>query len=317
MTIKPNIVHIGVDVSKKHLDLSPFDKGPRRIPNTPAGRRKLIRRIQALQSETIVTCEASGGYEQALLEDLLDAEIPVARVNPNQVRYFVRSQGVGAKNDRIDAAMLSRFGEFRHGEGRLFLALKSEEGLADLRGLLQRRSQLKAAIRQEKNRLDPSPCKLVASHIRSHIKYLEKSLAKIEGAMKEWEKEHPVYKELRKRLLSVKGIGRITVLTLLAFMPELGKVSDRRLSALVGVAPYDRQSGDSQMQSKIAGGRVEVRRVMYMAALAAGRSNPILRAFKERLVAQGKAKKLVLIAILRKLVVLANKIAANPDFKPA
>jgi len=310
------IVHIGVDVSKRHLDLSPFDKGLARVPNDRAGIRKLIQRIGALEGSPIVTCEATGGYERALLLALVEAAIQVARVNPGQVRHFIRSQAVGAKNDRIDARMLARFAAVRHAEDQLFVVVADEEERWALRELLTRRTQLKQTILQEKNRLDPAPGKAVAADIRGHIRHLEGRLKKIETAINEWVRAHPGFDSFRTRLGRVNGFGRISLLTLIAFMPELGKVSAKRAAALVGVAPYERQSGDSRQKARIFGGRGEVRNTLYMAAMAASRSNPVLQTFYERLVSSGKPRKLALIAVLRKLVALANKVAEDPDFVP-
>lgn len=310
------IVHIGVDVSKKHLDLSLFDEGDARIPNDAKGLRNLVDRIGKLSGSVCVTCEATGGYENQLLNALLTAEVPAARLNPSQVRYFIRSQGVGAKNDRIDAHMLARFAKLRHDEGKLFLLSPDEHDRRELRDLLNRRSQLSEAILQERNRLDPAPEKVVAADIRSHIRFLERHLKKIELAIDEWLRSHPSFESFHERLSQVKGLGRVSVLTLIAFMPELGQVSAKRAAALVGVAPYERQSGESQQKARIGGGRSEVRKTLYMAALAAARSNPLLEEFYQRLVSGGKPKKVALIAVMRKLVVLANKVAADPEFTP-
>ena len=310
-------VHIGVDVSKKHLDISPFDSGPSRVPNSPVRFGGLIERIRGLEAAPVVACEASGGYERALVGALLEAGVPVALVNPGQVRHFIRSQGVGAKNDRIDARMLARFAEIRDGEGRLFLAAADEAGRGELRELLRRRTQIKEMLQQEKNRLDPAPGEAVAADLRLHIKHLEKRLGAIEGALAKWTRTHPDFDSLRGRLEGVKGLGAISVLSLIAFLPELGEVSGKRIAALVGVGPYERQSGDTRQPAHIAGGRPELRRVLYMAALAAARFNPVLREFHGRLVQAGKPKKVALVAVIRKLAELANKVAADPGFEPA
>ena len=308
-------VHIGVDVSKKYLDLSPFDDAPERLSNDAAGIRKFIRRIRVLDQEVIVAFEATGGYEKALLFELLKQDIPAARVNAGQVRHFVQSLGVTAKTDQIDAGMIAKFSEFRHGQGRLFLAEVDEQQRQDLKDLLNRRGQLKAMIIQENSRLDPAPGKVAAADIRALVKQLERHLEKIEQAIDEWIKEHPEFDSLRKRLEVVKGFGRISILTLIAYMPELGAVSDKRASALVGVSPCNQQSGDT-CYAHIKGGRPEIRRTLYMAALAAARWNPILHEFYARLVSAGKPRKLALIAVARKMVVLANKVAKNPEFVP-
>jgi len=312
-----SIVHIGVDVSKKHLDLSPFDNGPARISNDRTGFHNLVQRLAVLDAVPFLTCEATGGYERALLHALVEADVLAARVNPGQVRHFIRSQAVGAKNDRIDARMLARFAEIRHNEGKLFAVVGGEEERWTLRELLSRRTQLKGMILQEKNRLDPAPGKAVTADIKVHIKHLEGRLKKLESAIDEWVRSHEALDSLRVRLCQVKGFGRISALTLIAFMPELGKVSAKRAAALAGVAPYERQSGDSQKKARIYGGRSEVRGTLYMASMAAARSNPILHDFYNRLVSSGKPKKLALIAVVRKLITLANRVAADPDFVPA
>lgn len=310
------IVHIGVDVSKNYLDLSSFDDGPSRVEHTSAGWRQLIRRIKAI-GDPIVTLEASGGYERPLLNALSAAEISAALVNPKQVRYFIRSQGINAKNDQIDAHMLAEFAQVRHDGGKLFLAGPCEGPRWELRELLGRRLQLKATLLQEKSRLDPLPGTFIAKDIREHIRQLEKRLAKIEAAIKEWCESHPEFAPLRKRLGSIKGFGRISVLGLIAFMPELGQISDKRAGALVGVAPFVRQSGKGELHASVAGGRHALRKTLYMAALCASWSNPILKAFYQRLLRAGKPKKVALIAVLRKLVALANRVAADPSFMPS
>lgn len=317
MTTQTAIVHIGVDVSKKHLDLSPFDKGPGRIPNNPAGFQQLARRINRLSGSPIVTCEASGGYERALLLALGKARIPASLVNPGHVRHFIRSQGIGAKNDRIDARMLARFAEIRHEAGKLFLVAVDDGDRRELRELLDRRVRLKEMILSESSRLDPAPSRAVVADIRQHLRQLAVHLAKIEKAIDNWCVEHPAFDSFRERLGAVKGFGRISVLTLIAFLPELGKVSHKRAGALVGVAPYERQSGETSLKASIHGGRHRLRRTLYMAAIAASWSNPILKAFYQSLLANGKPKQLALIAVLRKMVVLANRVAADPEFVPA
>ena len=170
-------VHIGVDISKKHLDLSPFDEGPGRLSNDSRGIRKLIQRIRVLESKVIVTFEATGGYEKVLLSSLLEEGIPAARVNSGQVRHFIRSQGQRAKNDQIDARMLSDFSRFRYERGRLFVSHKIDREREELKDLLNRRGQIMAMIQQEKNRLDPAPGKAMAADIRASIKQLERRLA--------------------------------------------------------------------------------------------------------------------------------------------
>jgi len=308
-------VHIGVDVSKHHLDLSTFDRKPRRICNDRTAIRGLVRRVKALGGETIVTCEATGGYEALLILELSAAGIPVSRVNPLQVKAFIRSQGVSAKTDPIDAEMIARFAEVREQGGRLFIVDASEAPRADLRALLTRRAQLKEMILQEANRLDPVPARAVAADIRGLLRQLKTRLRRVEAALLAWLEENAEFRELHRRMDEVKGLGLLSILALIAFVPELGKVSDRRAAALLGLAPYNRDSGASSRRMHIHGGRTYPRRILYMAALSAARSNPILKAFYKKLRGEGKPAKVALIAVARKLVVLANKIAANPQFK--
>jgi len=310
-------IHIGVDVSKLFLDLSDFDNGEARIPNTPKGIGKLIKRIRAMDDEVIVTCEATGGYERLLVEELCVAKIPTSRVNPAQVRYYAKSQGILAKTDSIDAWIISLFARSRFNTKSLYISSAGEPALEELRGLLQLRQTLRNDILANKNRLDPMPVKCVAKFLRGTIKHLEEQLKKVEAALDNWLEQQAEYKADFERLFQVKGFGRISILSLFAYIPELGNVSDKRASALIGAAPYVKQSGSQKGSIGISGGRRHVRNVIYMAALSATRFNPILSEFYERLLANGKPRKVARIAVVRKMVVLANRILANPDFKIA
>lgn len=317
MTNDNTNVYLGVDVSKNTLDLSSFDKKSRRIPNTRHSIKSLIKRIQALDLSVVVTCEATGGYENLLIGELIEAGIPVCRANSMQVKSFIRSQAVTAKTDTLDAKMIAHFAEVRDEKGTLFRVDKAAMKCGELRDLVERRNQLKKVLIQEQNRLDPLPEKSVAADIGEMISYLQEKIKRIEKMADEWLEKHVDIKELYDRLNEVVGLGRMSCLTLIAYVPELGKVSRQRIASLVGLAPYNHESGKTTNPMHIRGGRPEPRKVLYMASLSASRRNPILTEYYQKLKGQGKPSKVALIAVARRLLVLANTIAKDPDFKPA
>lgn len=304
-------IHVGIDVSKAMLDLDPFDGKDARVKNTTAGINKLIRRIQAYSAEVIICCESSGGYEKPLLAILVAHGIGVSCVNARWVRDFARSRGILAKTDAIDAQVLSIFGA----TNKPRLLSPTPDWQLKIKGLLIRRDELLCMQKQERSRLEPHPDAEIRQLINRHIRILKNHITSIEGKLKKIISEENELSYKFKRLCSVKSIGLVSALSLLAFMPELGMVSDNQATALAGLAPFNRDSGTMKGKRMIQGGRSRVRTPLYMAAVCASKSNPVLRDVYERLRYNGKPAKVAITALMRKLVVLANRLMADPLFE--
>lgn len=306
-----NIVHVGIDVSKAMLDIDPFDNKSPAVKNTAADIRKLIERIKAHPHQIVVCCEASGGYEKLLCAMLPVAGIQIACVNAKRVRDYANSRGILAKTDEIDARVLSEFSTTMR--PRLIEAVPS--WLHELKALLIRREELQEIRKAENSRLDPLPHPISAKLIRKHIRQLTAFIKEVEGAIKQLVKNHDDLSQKVKRLTEVKSFGVIAAASLLAFIPELGHVTDNQAVALAGLAPYNRDSGTKQGKRMIRGGRSRVRRTLYMPAVGATTSNPIFSEFYLRLKSNGKSGKVALTAVMRKMVILANRIIGDPDFQ--
>jgi transposase len=229
--------------------------------------------------------------------------LPVAVVNPRQVRDFARATGTLAKTDRIDASILARFAEAIRPAPK---PLPDEE-IRALQGLLARRKQLVGMLTAENNRL-PTASKPVAKRIAAHIRWLQKELSRTDRDLEEAIKSSPTLGENEALLRSVPGVGPVLARTLLAQVPELGTLTHKRVAALVGVAPLNRDSGTLRGRRSVWGGRAEVRAALYMGALVAARRNPVVREFYERLLAAGKPKKVALVACMRKLLSILNAV---------
>jgi transposase len=295
---------IGIDVSKARLDVACRPAGQaRQYPNDPEGIAALVDHLRGLGPERVVL-EATGGYEFPLAAALAAAGLPVAVVNPRQARDFAKATGKLAKNDKIDAACLAHFAEAVRPQPR---PLPQAEVRA-LDALLARRRQLLGMLTMERNRLGTCHDGRVRADLEAHVAWLEERVNDSDKALKEAVQASPAWREKDDLLRSIPGIGPVASRTLLAGLPELGQVSGRQAAALAGLAPYDDDSGTRRGQRYVKGGRADVRCVLYMAALAAARHNPALRAFKERLKAAGKKAKVILTAVARKLVVLANAV---------
>ena len=305
--------YVGVDISKEALDVSLAGQTPGRCANDAAGIAELIKALKKEPGAVQVICEPSGGYERDLLEALWAAGIAVSLVNAARIRAFARAQGWLAKTDQIDASVLREFGELLRPEV-LEAPLPQRQRLA---ALVQRREQLVIILSTEEQRLAQSRDAVVRKMGASLIQELQAQVEQIEKMIEKQIADDHTLKGQSERLQQVKGIGKVTASTLLAELPELGKLSRNEAGALAGVAPYNRDSGAHRGRRTIRGGRVKVRRVLYMAALVATRFNPILKAFYQRLVAAGKPKKVALTAVMRKLVVLLNHLLKKPEFKLA
>jgi len=292
---------VGIDVSKDALEVAVRPGGKRwSARNDSSGLDSLVAALQEVQPQAIVM-EATGGYEVPVAAILGAAKLPVAVVNPRQVRDFARATGTLAKTDGIDAQVLAHFAEAVRPVCRPLPDAQQQE----LEALLARRRQLVAMVTMEKNRLRSVLAK-VRPRLEAHIDWLEKELAEGDGELREFLQRSPLGREKDKLLQSTPGVGPVLSLTLLANLPELGTLDRHQVAALVGVAPFARDSGLLRGRRAIWGGRAPVRAALYMATLSAVRHNPVLRAFYQRLLAAGKAKKVALVACMHKLLTILN-----------
>ena len=302
--------YAGVDISKEALDVSLTGQSPCHYANNSVGIAQLDEALKKLPELPQVICEPSGGYERGLLEVLWAAGIAVSLVNAARIRSFARAQGLLAKTDEIDASVLREFGELLRPEA-LEAPSPQRQRLA---ALVQRWEQLVMLLTMEEQRLDQTHDAVIRKMSTSLVKEMKRQIVQIEKLIETEIDDDTTLKGQSARLQQVKGIGKVTASTLLAELPELGTLSRNEAGALAGVAPYNRDSGQHRGRRSIRGGRVKVRRVLYMAAVVAARYNPILKAFYQRLVAAGKPKKVALTAVMRKLVVLLNYLLKKPDF---
>lgn len=297
----PTPVFVGIDVSKAHLDIATRPENTRwQTDNSEAASKQLVARLQRLQPALIVL-EATGGYETTLVVALASAGLPVAVINPRQARDFARSLGRLAKTDRIDAAVLAHFADAIRPAPRPL----PDEQTRQLQARLVRRRQLIEMLVAEKNRLAQCAREFQAD-IQEHIQYLQGRLAALEADLQEQLHQSPLWREQEELLTSVPGVGRVTAATLLVELPELGKLNRKQIAALVGVAPFNRDSGKWQGKRMIWGGRASIRAALYMSTLSATRHNSVIRTFYERLLAAGKPKKVALTACMRKLLTILN-----------
>jgi len=294
-------IYIGIDVSKAQADVAVHPKGLRwQTPSTEEGMQELVSRIHALQP-ILVLLEASGGMEVPWVAALATAHLPVVVVNPRQVRDFARATGKLAKTDSLDAQALAHFAEAVRPTPR---PLPDAEAKA-LTSLVARRHQLVSMLVAEKNRLGKA-LPSVKPRIQTHIRWLEQELEDMDRDLQTMLQQSPLWREKENLLRSVPGVGPQLTLSLLAYLPELGTLDRKRIAALVGVAPFNRDSGVFRGRRTVWGGRARVRTALYMATLVASRYNPVIRAFYQRLLAAGKPKKVALTACMRKLLTILN-----------
>ena len=294
---------VGVDVSKAQLDGALHTGGAFQHPNDPAGHAGLVQRLLPL-GVALVVLEATGGLEMPVAAALAAAGIPVAVVNPRQVRDFARAAGKLAKTDAIDAAVLAHFAERMRPDARPLPDAQQQA----LDALLGRRTQLVEMRTMETNRLGSCTDPRVKRDLNHHVLWLKKRLKKADEDLRAAVQESPVWRVRDEILRSIPGIGEVCSLALLAGVPELGCIANAQAAALVGLAPLNADSGRYKGPRRVQGGRGQVRRVLYMAALSARQHNPALKAFADRLKANGKKPKVVLVAVARKLVVIANAL---------
>ena len=302
--MKDHPVYVGIDVAKARLDVHVRPHGDAfRLANDPAGIADLVARLTPLRP-ALVVLEATGGLEYPAAAALAAAGHPVAVVNPRQVHDFAKATGRLAKTDPLDADTLALFAERIQPPAR---PLPDADARA-FEALLLRRRQLLEMRVAEQNRLDTATAATVRASLQAHITWLTKQLDKVDKELAAAIQASPVWRVKDELLQSIKGIGPTVARTLLALLPELGTLSRQQIAALAGLAPRNRDSGQRHGQRSIGGGRAEVRSLLYLAALSAARYNPALQAFSERLRQAGKATKVRLVAVARKLLTIANAV---------
>jgi transposase len=294
-------IFVGIDVSKARLDVAVRPVGKREfVANDAAGIEILLQRLRELEPALIVL-EATGGVERAVTRALASAEFPVVVINPRQVRDFAKATGQLAKTDTIDAAVLARFGE----AVRPALRPLPDEVTWELRAVVTRRRQITEMIVAETNRLSGAS-KGVRKRINAHLRWLEAELKRADKDLDQSIRQSPIWRENEDLLRSVPGMGPVISRTLLAELPELGRLNRKQIAALVGVAPLNRDSGTLRGRRSIWGGRATVRAALYMGALVASRCNAMIQTFYRRLRNAGKAPKVALVACMRKLLTILN-----------
>lgn len=297
-------ISVGIDVSKDKLDVA-FDPAGESLvfSNDSDGHADIVERLKPCSPERIIV-EATGGYERLVVAALKAAGLPVVVMNPRQVREFARATGQLAKTDAIDASILARFGQTLRPEIRPI----PDENARIMQEELGRRRQLIAMRTAEKNRLGQSHNTPVRQGIQSHLDFLDKQIEEIDKDLDKTISDSPACQEKAELLKSVPGIGDQTTRALLVHLPELGACSRQEIAALVGVAPINRDSGKMRGRRTISGGRACVRTALYMATISACRSNPLIRTYYQHLLNAGKAKKVAIIACMRKLLTIINAI---------
>jgi transposase len=293
---------LGIDVSQARLDAHLLPSGESwAVSNDGQGIKELVGRLQGC-IDVLVVMEATGGYQHEAAVALSHAGAPVAVVNPRQVRDFGRATGQLAKTDQISAHILALFGERMRPEPR-FVA---DEELEQLAALVLRRRQLLEMLTAEKNRLRMARSPEVQRELKTHIRWLEKRLKDTDHKLDAAIRKTPIWREKDDILRSVPGVGSVVSRTLIGELPELGKLNRKQIGALVGVAPFARDSGTLRGKRSIWGGRPSVRSALYMAALVGVRYNPVLSDMYRRLIDKGKLPKVALVACMRKLLVTLN-----------
>jgi transposase len=316
--LKSSEIFVGIDVSKAQLDIAIRPSGETQsIANDKVGIKALVKRLAKLQP-TLIVLEATGGYERLAMRALVSAELPAVVVNPRQVRDFAKATGQLAKTDNIDAGVLAHFAQ----AVRPQLRPLPDAIILELRGLTARRRYFIETIGAEINRLEMAS-KTVRKSINDHLRSLERALERINQDLDRAIAHNPIWKDSEDRMRSVPGIGPVSSRTLLAELPELGTLDRKQIASLVGIAPFNRDSGSLKGRRSIWGGRAPVRCALYMATLVATTRNPVIRDFYNRLRAKGKLFKVALVACMRKLITILNSMIkhktrwSDPLLQPA
>ena len=300
--------YVSLDVSKARLDYAIAGQKCRKVPNTAAGIATLITALQPLPGVRVV-CEATGGYERRLLEQLHRARMPVCRLQPGRVRDFARAEGTLAKTDKIDVGVIYRYACSMHPR----VENPPLPEVTALRELLDYRRQLVDQVTQTTNRLETAGPTLQALLLAQRAQ-LVAALAQADALVAQHLQAHPALQTKAERMQQLQGVGPVLATTLLAYLPELGEEDDKRIAALVGIAPQAHDSGETSRPRHVRGGRIEVRNVLYMAAVSASQHNPILSVFYQRLRAAGKPANVCLLAVMRKMIVVLNRMLKDPHF---
>ena len=293
--------YVGIDVSKDSLDVAVLPSGEKRqFSNSEAGMSKLIAKLSK-RHPTLVVMEPTGGFEIPVAGALAAEGLPIAIVNARQIRDYARAVGKLAKTDKLDAMVIAEFAQKVQPEVR---PLRDEEN-QEIKAIVSRRRQLTEMLSAEKNRMAIAP-KVLKPNIMAHIKWLSQEIDDLDRNLRQQIEASPIWREKDNLLRSVPGIGNVLSATLLAELPELGMLNRREIASLAGVAPFNRDSGSIRGKRRIWGGRASVRSALYMAALVGTRYNPVIKAFYMRLLEKGKAKKVALVACMRKLLTTLN-----------
>lgn len=297
--------YCGIDVAKQ--DLHVYFEGKRfKVPNAPVGFETLLNQVP----EGMLVVEATGGYEDAFVSFCAQHQRPVCVINPTRIRRYAQAKGLEAKTDPIDAEVIAEYATH-------FKPVPIQADYLQrkrLRELLSQRDDLIEMINAERCRMEMACHPQARQCIQETLEHMKKQIAKIDQAV---DSEMATVEAQKERLCQIKGIGRVNAATALAFLPELGALTDKQAASLAGLAPYDHQSGKHKGHAFIRGGRGNLRVKLYMAAVCASRYNSILKAFYQGLLAKGKPAKVALTAVMRKLVVLMNKLLRNPAFQLA
>jgi len=292
---------VGIDVAKEKLDIAVFGEAKAsQVTNDEKGIGKLIQEMKRLKPDLIVV-EATGGYHRAVVLRMYEAGLPMAVVNPARVRQYARASGLLAKTDKLDALNLAEFG--KQMKPRKFEAKSESE--RQISALLVRRRQLEEMLKAEKSRLQTVSAGMRSS-VERMIEMLKGEIKRLETELDNFMKENESWREQEEILTSAKGVGRMTAATLLAELPELGKLDRKKIAALVGLAPMNSDSGKKRGYRKTKGGRMEVRNVLYMSTLVATRYNPLIKVQYQELQRRGKVKKVALTACMRKFLTILN-----------
>jgi transposase len=295
-------IYVGIDVSKDRLDVHMLPGGQAfAVTRDGKGLKELVEKLSSVRPR-LVAVEATGGFETVVAAAIAGAHLPLVVVNPAQVRHFAQAVGKRAKTDPIDAAVIARFAEAVKPEPREL----PDEAARLLSELVGRRIQVLEMLVAERQRERRASAARVVKSLKRHIAALEKELPEIDRDIDTMVRGSPAWREKEDLLVTFPGVGKGTAHSILADLPELGRLTRREIASLVGVAPFTRQSGRWRGKSMIAGGRPTIRSAIYMAALSASRHNPVMRLFYQGLLARGKPKMLALIAVARKTLVALN-----------
>lgn len=300
-TMSKQELFVGIDVSKKQLEVAVRPSGEHwEVAQSSAAIAQLVEKLRKL-APTLIVLEATGGLEAAATGALAAAGLPVAVINPRQGRDFAKSIGRLAKTDKIDAGILARFADAIRPEPRKL----PDEQTQQLQAVLTRRRQVVEMLVAEKNRLELTHAS-VKPRLWEHIHWLEAELQTVNQELQRLLQASPIWRAQENLLRSVKGVGVVTATTLLAELPELGTLNRKQITSLAGLAPHNRDSGTLKGKRAIWGGRASVRHVLYMATLSASQHNPVIKAYYDRLIEAGKARKVALVACMRKLLTILN-----------